>query len=145
MAIYGWELVNIQKKPLKQCPQLKIIRINMSIYFGSITHIQTRLSQITDNEQIYHILIVASGIHFIDLAGAEVLVSEHNRLKALGGGLYFVGVQSSVYEFAAKSCFIKKIGSKNFFDTKSEAIHAIYGRLDRSICATCPTQIFTEC
>jgi SulP family sulfate permease len=28
--------VNIAKKPLRQCPQLKIIRVDMSIYFGSI-------------------------------------------------------------------------------------------------------------
>ncbi|HBH35359.1 MAG TPA: sodium-independent anion transporter, partial [Gammaproteobacteria bacterium] len=29
------KLINIRKKPMKQCPQLKIIRIDMSIYFGS--------------------------------------------------------------------------------------------------------------
>jgi len=139
------KLINIQKKPLKQCPQLKIIRIDMSIYFGSINHIQKRINQIVDNERIYHILIVATGINFIDLAGAEALVSENNRLKQYNGGLYFVGLKSSVYEFAAKSCFIKKIGNDRFFDNKAQAIRRIYARLDREICKTCPSQIFKEC
>ncbi len=139
------KLINILKKPVKQCPQLKIIRIDMSIYFGSINHIQKRISQIVDNERIYHILIISSGINFIDLAGAEALVSENNRLKTQNGGLYFVGLKSSVYEFAAKSCFIKKIGSNNFFDSKSQAIHGIYQRLDRSVCKTCNALIFEEC
>ena len=116
------KLLDIEQKPLKQCPQLKIIRIDMSVYFGSISHIQKRIAQISDNERIHHILIVGSGINFIDLAGAEGLVSENNRLKTLGGGLYFVGLKASVYEFAAKSCFIKHIGGNQFFDNKTHAI-----------------------
>ena len=139
------KLINIQKKPLKQCPQLKIIRIDMSIYFGSINHIQKRIAEIVENERIYHILIIASGINFIDLAGAEALVSENNRLKKKNGGLYFVGLKSAVYEFAAKSCFIKKIGSNHFFDSKSLAIHGIFKRLDKSVCLTCNALIFEEC
>lgn len=139
------KLINIEKKPLKQCPQLKIIRIDMSIYFGSINHIQKRIGQIMDNENINHILIVASGINFIDLAGAEALVSENDRLMKNNGGLYFVGLKSSVYEFAARSCFIKKIGSDHFFDSKTQAIKQIYKRLDKSVCSKCQALIFREC
>ncbi len=139
------KFININKKPLKQCPQLKIIRIDMSIYFGSINHIQNRIAKITDNERINHILIVGSGINFIDLAGAEGLVSENNRLKKLNGGLYFVGLKASVYEFAAKSCFIKQIGNDHFFDSKTHAIASIYRKLDKDVCKTCNAQIFKEC
>jgi SulP family sulfate permease len=139
------KFINIEKKPLKQCPQLKIIRIDMSIYFGSINHIQKRIAKIMDNEMINHILIVGSGINFIDLAGAEALVSENERLMKNNGGLYFVGLKSSVYEFAARSCFIKKIGSDHFFDSKTQAIHQIYKRLDKSVCSECQALIFREC
>ena len=117
----------------------------MSIYFGSINHIQKRITKIVENERIYHILIISSGINFIDLAGAEALVSENNRLKKKNGGLYFVGLKSTVYEFTAKSCFIKKIGSDHFFDSKSQAIHDIFKRLDKSVCSTCNALIFDEC
>jgi SulP family sulfate permease len=139
------KLINIEKKPLKSCPQLKIIRIDMSIYFGSITHIQNRIAKIVDNEQINHILIVASGINFIDLTGAEALVSENNRLKQSGGGLYFVGLKASVYEFVARSCFIKQIGSDHFFDNKGKAISEIYNKLSRETCVTCNALVFREC
>lgn len=138
-------LMDIQIKPLKQCPQLKIIRIDMSIYFGSINHIQKHIHKIIENERIYNILIIASGINFIDISGAEVLVTENKRLKSHGGGLYFSGLKSSVYEFAAQTCFIRNIGSDHFFDTKTQAIRSIYKKLDRDICQTCPSQIFQEC
>jgi len=137
--------INIIKKPIKQCPQLKVIRIDMSIYFGSINHIQNRLHQIVENEHIHHILIISSGINFIDLSGADVLLTENNRLKALGGGLYFVGLKSSVYEFVARTCFIKKIGPDHFFDSKKEAITSIYARLDRNQCRVCQSLLFEEC
>jgi len=139
------KLIDINMRPLKQCPQLKIIRIDMSVYFGSVNHIQKRIARISDIEGIHHILIVASGINFIDLAGSEALVAEHNRLTKEGGGLYFVHLKSSVYEFAAKSCFIKKIGSDRFFDSKTDAIKSIYKRLDRDVCHKCNAQIFNEC
>lgn len=139
------KLINISQKPINQCPQFKIIRIDMSIYFGSINHIQKRITNIVENQQIYHILIVSTGVNFIDLAGAEALVSENNRLKEHNGGLYFVGLKSTVYEFAARACFIKKIGNNRFFDSKSHAIRGIYKRLDKSICSTCTARIFEEC
>lgn len=139
------KFVQISDKPVKQCPQLKIIRIDMSIYFGSINHIQKRISQIVENERIYHILIIASGVNLIDLTGAEAMVSENNSLKEYNGGLYFAGIKPSVYEFAARSCFIKNIGGDHFFDSKSAAINSIYKRLDKSVCATCQSMIFREC
>ncbi|HHL18705.1 MAG TPA: SulP family inorganic anion transporter [Thiothrix sp.] len=138
-------LTNINDKPLNQCPQFKIIRFDMSIYFGSISHMQNRLHKIVENERIYHILIEGSGINLIDLSGAEALVAEHKRLQALGGGLYFVGLHSAVYEFAARTCFIKQIGGENFFDAKKDAIHSIYSRLNKDVCANCQVQVFREC
>lgn len=137
--------ININKKPMKQCPQLKVIRIDMSIYFGSINHIQDRISHIVENEHIYHIMIDASRINFIDLAGAEALVSENQILKKHGGGLYFVGLKSSVYEFAAKSCFIKKIGADHFYDSKNTAVSAIFKKLNPEVCSNCQSLIFQEC
>lgn len=139
------KLININQKPVRQCPQLKVIRIDMSIYFGSINHIQKHIAQISEDNHIKHILVVATGINFIDLAGGEALVIENNRLEKQGGGLYFVGLKSSVYEFVARSGFIKKMGSDHFFDSKTQAIHNIYKRLNPDICSTCQVRIFKEC
>jgi SulP family sulfate permease len=138
-------LVNVQKKPVKQCPQLKIIRIDMSVYFGSINHIQTKINQISENERIYNILIIGTRINFIDLSGAEMLVQEHRRLKKLGGGLYFCDLNAEVYEFAARTCFISHVGNHHFFDSKKDAIGAIYHSLDKDVCQTCSQLAFREC
>ena len=117
----------------------------MSIYFGSINHIQKQINQIVDNQKIYHILIVASGVNFIDLAGMEGLLIENKRLKEFNGSLYFVSVKTSVLEFMEKVHFVDDIGRENFFELKEQAIHMIFDRLDRSKCEKCRALIFSEC
>ncbi|MDH5601526.1 MAG: SulP family inorganic anion transporter [Gammaproteobacteria bacterium] len=139
------KLININKKPVNQCPQLKIIRIDMSIYFGSINHIQNRIHHIIENENIQHILVIGTGINFIDLSGAEAMVSDANRLKRMGGGLYFAEFKSSVYEYISKKCFVAKVGNAYFFDSKKEAIRSIYKKLDSKTCDNCEVNVFTEC
>jgi SulP family sulfate permease len=139
------KLINIQSKPVNQCPQLKILRIDMVVYFGSLNYIENRLHHLIESENIKHILIVGTGINFIDLSGAEMLVSVSNQLKKVGGGLYFADLKSRVYETASKSYFVAKIGNANFFDSKKDAIKYVYTKLDMDICAGCAARVFNEC
>ncbi len=139
------KLVRVDNKPVPQCPQLRILRIDMSIYFGSINHIQNKLSEISEIQGIKHILLVMPSVNFIDVAGAEILAQEAKALQEKGGGLYFCAMKGRVWQFMAYGGFIREIGAENFFDTKPEAIHRIYERLDRKICAECNTRIFYEC
>lgn len=139
------KLMNVRKGALIECPQLKIIRIDMSVYFGSLDHIQSRLNIISEKEGIKHVLIFGDGINFIDLAGAEMLVHEAKRFKSLGGGLYFYGIKSKVCDFIDKGGFITAIGKENFFQSKRDALSHIYERLDRKTCEVCTARIFREC
>ena len=139
------KFVNVESKPVSECPQLKIIRIDRAIYFGSVNYIQSRLHAITEKENIVHILIDLSRMNYIDMAGAEMLVLENRRLRARGGGLYLCGLKSAVWQFIAEGRYVRAMGPDAFFDHKSHAIAAIFKKLDESICERCSRRIFREC
>jgi SulP family sulfate permease len=139
------KLANVQAKPISECPQLKIIRIDRDIYFGSVNFIQSRLEHISEKEGIVHILIDATRMNYIDMAGAEMLIQENQRLQTRGGGLYFCGIKSKLWQFLAEGKYVRTIGAERFFDHKQQAISVITKKLDKEICRACGLRIFHEC
>jgi SulP family sulfate permease len=129
-----------------ECPQLRFIRIDGSLFFGATSHIREALAaQDLASPGQKHVAIVAHGINFIDLAGAHYLAEEAEKRRAEGGGLYFIRVKDTLQEQLAETGALKIIGGNNLFDSKTEAIEEIYRRLDRDVCRTCKARIFREC
>jgi SulP family sulfate permease len=129
-----------------ECPQLRFVRIDGSLFFGATSHIREELAaQDLANPGQKHVAIVAHGINFIDLAGAHYLAEEAEKRRAEGGGLYFIRVKDTLQEQLAETGALKIIGGANLFDSKTEAIDAIYKRLNHDACRTCQARIFREC
>lgn len=137
----------LERKSLPECPQLKMLRIDGSIFFGSINHISAEIRRLTDEEgpEVRHLLILAKGINFIDVAGSEWCVQEARRWQEKGGGLYFTGLKMIAQDSMIRGGFKRQIGEDHFFTTKEEALGFIFEKLDKNICATCTKRIFLEC
>ncbi|HSJ47837.1 MAG TPA: STAS domain-containing protein, partial [Gammaproteobacteria bacterium] len=128
------------------CPQMAILRVEGSIFFGAVEYIQQHFRNIDEADpQKKHLLLSARAIGIIDLPGAELLAKEAIRRKKMGGGLYLVGVQPDLCEMLRRSGKVNAIGEEQIFRHKGAAIQAIYSRLDSEICRTCTARIFHEC
>ena len=131
---------------LPDCPQLKILRIQGSIFFGAVDHVQSMLQSIdAARPGQKHLLIDMTGVNFIDVAGAEMLALEAKRRRRLGGALYLYRVNAEVMQLLTRGRYLPDIGSENIFPVKSRAVGFIYQKLDPEICRTCEFQIFREC
>ncbi len=131
---------------LPQCPQLRIIRIDGSVFFGSANHVETVFDQIrAKHPEQKHLAVIAEGINFVDLQGGEALVREAKLRQKSGGGMYMINIKQGLWE-ALESCgCVDAAGARNIFQSKEAGIHAIYQKLDKNICATCTKRIFLEC
>lgn len=139
-------MINIEKKPLPECPQLKILRIDGSLFFGAVNHVAEELDRIVRRfpEQA-HILIVGSGINFIDVAGCQMLSQEAHRLRVNGRQVYLCTIKGEVVEVMKRGGCSRSIGPENFFGSKRDALRKIVPRLDPERCRWCTLRIFNEC
>lgn len=142
----GDKFINLLRdETTEECPQLKIIRIDGSIYFGAVEGISNYFADLFEKCERKELLIIANGVNFIDLAGAEWITQEVLKWQKRGGGIYFVGLKIKSQDILENGGFLERIGSENFFKDKKTAISTIYKKLDRSICNNCTLKIFKEC
>jgi sulfate permease, SulP family len=129
-----------------QCPHFKIIRIDGSLFFGAVSHVAQYLYAIDKTSpHKSHVLIVAYGINFIDLAGAEMLVHESQHRRKLRGGLYLCGLKLKAREVLERGGYLGTIGEEHIFATETEAVLSILSRIDPDDCHRCLSPWFKEC
>ena len=131
---------------LPDCPQLKVVRLNGSIYFGAVSHLQEALQQIDARAPMQRsVLLVASGINFVDIAGAHLLAQEARRRRAMGGALYIFNLKNEPLEMLRRTGAFDAIGTDNFFMLGDDVFGTLYRRLDAQVCCSCTVRIFHPC
>jgi SulP family sulfate permease len=131
---------------LPECPQLKFLRIDGSLFFGSVNHVQETLERTrAESPEQKHLAILAQGINFVDLQGGETLAEEAHIRKQNQGDLYMINVKQGLWHSLEKYGCLDATGARNVFQSKTAAIRGIYQKLDRSICSQCDKAIFDEC
>jgi len=129
-----------------ECPQLALLRVDGSLFFGAVDHVHEELDEIRARDPPQRdMLLIGSGVNFIDAAGGELLVRETERQREHGGSLYFANLKPAARAILQRGGFLGRIGPANVFATKAAAIAAIYPKLDVETCRRCRARIFLEC
>tara|TARA_R110000787_G_scaffold109035_2_gene217565 strand:- start:49650 stop:51371 length:1722 start_codon:yes stop_codon:yes gene_type:complete len=135
-------LINIiRDKNAKECSSIKILRIDGSLYFGSIEKISDYLTNLYNENESQYVLIAADGINFIDLAAAEWISNEIQKWQENRGGIYIAGLKIVSQDVLIKGGFIDKIGENIFFEGKKEAIAEMHKKIKHP----CKKKAFKEC
>jgi SulP family sulfate permease len=130
----------------EECPQVKIIQVDGSLFFGAVDHVQKALRNYSEqNPEQKHVMLVGSSINFIDIAGAEMILQESEKRKKQNGGFYVVKIKEAVCSILKRGDYLKRFGAENVFQSKADAIGAIFEELDHERCARCDRRIFNEC
>ncbi len=129
-----------------QCPQLRFLRIDGSLFFGSVAHVEQFFDRLrTEYPEQKHLALIANGINFVDLQGGQVLAREIARRFANGGGMYLINVKQGLWEQMEQCGCLDETDARNVFQAKTAAIRGIYQKLDKRMCAHCDRHIFKEC
>jgi SulP family sulfate permease len=139
-------IVDDNRRALPECPQLKLLRMEGSVYFGATQHVAERLHTLRNAaDPQKHLLVMAKSMNFIDLAGDDLWRDEMRLRRAAGGDLYFHRPRPPVIELWQRSGFLDELGRDHIFPDKRIAIATIVPKLDLSICRRCTVKLFEEC
>jgi SulP family sulfate permease len=135
---------------LPECPQLKLLRMEGSVWFGAVPHVAEHLRQLRDAQGQAgacqrHLLVMAKSMNAIDLAAADMWETERQLRREQGGDLYFHRPRPPVMAMWRRLGFIQRLGADHIFADKHQAIAAIVPRLDDAVCARCQVRLFDEC
>ena len=131
---------------LPECPQLKLLRMEGSVYFGATAHVSDRLQALREQATPQrHLLVMAKSMNFVDLAGSELWRRELQHRRAMAGDLYFHRPRPPVLAQWRQDGLLDALGADHLFPDKRTAIRAICQRLDPAVCARCRVRVFEEC
>jgi SulP family sulfate permease len=131
---------------LPECPQLKLLRMEGSVYFGATAHVADQLQALRNQARPQrHLMVMAKSMNFIDVAGAELWRQELHARRALGGDLYFHRPRPRVLDQWRRNGFLNELGEDHIFPDKRRAIAHITRRLDSDACRNCTARVFGEC
>lgn len=137
---------NIELNELQECPQAVFVRLDGTLYFGSVDYLVRELDQIALEKPSHkYLVLILRGVGLIDLPGAELIIQEVKRRRSLGGDLFLVARYPPLAEQLRRFHVFDALGEGNIVDSKADAIERLVSRLDPDICRTCRARIFLEC
>ncbi|MEO5764349.1 MAG: SulP family inorganic anion transporter [Casimicrobiaceae bacterium] len=128
------------------CPQLDVLRIDGSLFFGAVEHVRDALDAVrADRPGVRHLLLVCSGMNFVDAAGADMLAQEAIAMREAGVALHLCNLKPPVRDVLEASGAMAALGAAQVHFWKADALRTIYATLDSDTCATCTARVFNEC
>jgi sulfate permease, SulP family len=112
-------------------PQLDILRIDGSLFFGAVEHVRDELEAARrERPDVRNTLLVATAVNFVDVAGAELVAQVARDVRDAGGALYVSGLKQEVRDVLERAGVLDAIGRDRLFESEDEALGAICPRLD---------------
>ncbi|MGD8394847.1 MAG: SulP family inorganic anion transporter [Candidatus Eiseniibacteriota bacterium] len=129
------------------CPQLAIMSIRGSLFFGATQHVEDRLLEHLAGHPDQHLLLLRMhGVDQCDFTGIECLETVVHAYREQEGDVYLVQVRPAVREIMQQSGFERFLGEDHFLD-QEEAIDFLFEqRIDPARCwHDCTVRVFAEC
>lgn len=137
---------NVDLHDIPECPQIISFRLDGSIYFGSVEHLEVELDRMRAKRPGQkHMVLYLKGVGKMDLAGADLLIALIRDVKAAGGSLYIVALFPPLVDSLHRFHVIDEIGTDHLHISKGEAIAAVTKDINHTICASCDRRVFLEC
>ncbi|MBI1362781.1 MAG: STAS domain-containing protein [Proteobacteria bacterium] len=130
----------------KPCPQMGIVSVDGSLFFGSAQAVQADLNRYLENHpDMQNLLVRMHHVEVLDASGAAALDATLDKLKRRGGTLALAGVSRPNVQVLNNTGLTKKIGPDFVRKHTNAAMMHLMQTFSRKRCHACPYYHFNEC
>lgn len=129
------------------CPQLGVIDILGSLYFGAVNHIEEAIQAHKEQypEQRF-LLIRMNHVNHCDFSGIHMLESIVGQYRDRGGDVFIERVGYRVDKLMDSTGFYDWLSRQNVLPEDEAISYLFYKKLDPAVCIyECPYRVFKEC
>ena len=129
------------------CPQLGIVEIEGSLYFGAVSHVEDELTRMRERRPgLVFLLLRMQRVNHCDVSGIHMLEALVRRFRDRGGDVFLEGVRPRVLHLMSLSGFLRTLGHRNVLRKNSTIGHLFHNVLHPGICIyECEHRVFAEC
>lgn len=137
--------VRASTEPL--CPQLGVMEIEGSLYFGAVAHVEESLRENQESNPDQQFLLLR--MHYVDhcdISGIHMLESIVKQYRKRGGNVFLEGVRPRVMHMISLYGFDKMLRTENILDSDDSIAHLFHKVLHPGYCIyECKERVFAEC
>ena len=129
------------------CPQLGVIDILGSLYFGAVDHVEEKLQAHQEgNPEQRFLLIRMHHVNHCDFSGIHMLESIVQYYRERGGDVFMVRVGYRVGKLMDSTGFYDWLHRQNILPEDEAISYLFHNQLDPAVCIyECPFRVFKEC
>ncbi len=117
---------NIHRHVVETWPHLLLVRVDENLYFDNVPKVESELQNlVVDREGLHDLVLIFSGVAYIDASALEMLESFEAELSAAGVRLHLAEVKGPVLDRLRNSELLTRLGASRIHLFTQQAVAAL--------------------
>lgn len=120
---------NIHRHQVETWPRLLLLRVDENLYFANTPQVEAELMrQVLDHEHVHHVVLIFSGVGYVDASSLEMLESFAQSLEEGGLQLHLAEVKGPVMDRLQGTTFLRRLGDARVHLSANAAVKTLIQR-----------------
>jgi SulP family sulfate permease len=117
---------NVLRHEVKTCPKVLAIRVDEALFFANAKYLESSLlGALAERPEIKHLVLICSGVNWIDASALETLERLLEALGESGVELRLAEVKGPVMDRLEWSGFVERLGRERVLLSTHEALRGL--------------------
>ncbi len=138
------QVKNVARYHLSECPEIKMVRLDGSLFFGAAEYFQQSIREISYSG-VERFIIICKGVNFVDSSGQYAIREEIERIQDDGGSVFISSLKGNTLDEFEDENLLALFENGVLKSSTSIAISDMVKSISYDTCLACPKKIFDEC